>query len=303
MFVLILRFSAIPGHIVTAVSASAGANYWSYLAAAFLTLPKQFVIVYLGEAFGHKEKKHQIISTVTLLTTVVVTGIAAVYVYYQMRLVWKRRELELPTTLGVQMVENPTWADVVEAEKREVEEKDMVMINGEKSFLPTLGMGEKPWTTATGTGSRAWSVPHHMTEAEMREFREEMDGSSQPIPSVKIDEVPRFAASFDIPRSSTSTPSPTRPSNRHLDIAPDEPNTPDSARAGSPSSLLPHSTDRSGSRYTSSLDLARSENAAGGRSVADDADNYAYNRGGRRPDFGRMRGESRAALLGQPKKL
>lgn len=39
MFVLILRFSAIPGHIVTAVSASAGANYWLYLVAAFLTLP------------------------------------------------------------------------------------------------------------------------------------------------------------------------------------------------------------------------------------------------------------------------
>lgn len=39
MFVLILRFSAVPGHITTAVSASANANFWSYLLAAFLTLP------------------------------------------------------------------------------------------------------------------------------------------------------------------------------------------------------------------------------------------------------------------------
>ncbi|ORY32238.1 hypothetical protein BCR39DRAFT_464782, partial [Naematelia encephala] len=39
MFVLVLRFSAVPGHITTAVSASAGANFWQYLAAAFLTLP------------------------------------------------------------------------------------------------------------------------------------------------------------------------------------------------------------------------------------------------------------------------
>lgn len=295
MFVLILRFSAIPGHIVTAVSASAGANYWSYLAAAFLTLPKQFVIVYLGEAFGHKEKKHQIISTAMLLLTIVVTGVAAVYVWYQMRLVWKRRDEALPTTLGVAMVENPTWADVVEAEKRDETAIDMVMIDGEKAYLPGLA-AKKPWLAAAG-GPRAWSVPHHMTETEMREFREEMEGS-QPIPSVKVDEVPRFATSFDGSRDRSSS----RLSNSHLEIAPDESATPSTARSVSPSKLDPQSADRSSARYTSSLDLARPDGRVSGRSAADDADAYAYNRGGRRPDMGRMRGESRAALLGGPKK-
>lgn len=285
MFVLILRFSAIPGHIVTAVSASAGANYWSYLAAAFLTLPKQFTIVYLGEAFGHKEQKHQIISTATLLLTIVVTGIAAVYVYYQMRLVWKRRELELPTTLGVPMVENPTWADVVEAEKREEEMKEN-KDGVEGIYLPSLD-AKKPWLAANA--ARAWSVPHHMTEAEMREFREEMDGS-QPIPSVKVDEVPRFTSSFDISR--TGTPLPRPRSSLHLEIAPDTPG------ASGPTS--PIRGDRNSTRRRSA-DLGRPDSGAGGRAQADEADAYAYNRGGRRPDFGRMRGESRAALLGPPK--
>jgi hypothetical protein len=46
-----------------------------------------------------------------------------------------------------------------------------------------------------------------------------------------------------------------------------------------------------------SLDLAV---PVGGRQIADDADMYALARGGRRPDYGRTRGESRAALLGRP---
>lgn len=288
MFVLILRFSAIPGHIVTAVSASAGANYWSYLAAAFLTLPKQLSIVYLGEAFGHKETKHLIVSNVMLLLTIVITGVAAVYVYYQMRLVWKRRELELPSVLGVPMIENPTWADVVEAEKASVEQKENA---GDAVYISELGkeddngvIARKPWLAKVVNGSRAWSVPHHMTEAEMREFREEME-ASEPIPTVRVETAPRFTSSFDIARTATSTPK----RSLQLEIPPDQPSRSTSPRPHSPS------------RITNSLDLARPGSAIGGRHIADDADSYAYSRGGRRPDYTRMRGESRAALLGRPK--
>jgi len=38
----------------------------------------------------------------------------------------------------------------------------------------------------------------------------------------------------------------------------------------------------------------------GGRELADEADRYAIAQGGRRPDIQRLRGESRAALLGRP---
>ena len=53
--------------------------------------------------------------------------------------------------------------------------------------------------------------------------------------------------------------------------------------------------------YTMSLDLPREPgDRLGGREIADDADLFALSRGARRPDYGRMRGESRAALLGRP---
>lgn len=89
-FVLILRFSAIPGHIVTAVSASAGANLLSYSAAAFLTLPKQLILVYLGTSFGTHSKKDTIISWLATAATFIGTLIAAGYIYYQMRIVIRR---------------------------------------------------------------------------------------------------------------------------------------------------------------------------------------------------------------------
>lgn len=54
-------------------------------------------------------------------------------------------------------------------------------------------------------------------------------------------------------------------------------------------------------RGTMSLDLPREPgDRLGGREIADDADLFALSRGARRPDYGRMRGESRAALLGRP---
>lgn len=86
LFVLVLRFSAIPGHITTAISASAGANFLSYCAAAILTLPKQLALVYLGTAFISKSTRSHVVSVVTMLLTLIGTGIAAVYIYYQMRL-------------------------------------------------------------------------------------------------------------------------------------------------------------------------------------------------------------------------
>ncbi|GMK58367.1 hypothetical protein CspeluHIS016_0503990 [Cutaneotrichosporon spelunceum] len=96
-FVLILRFSAVPGHIVTAVSASAGANVWSYLAAAFLTLPKQWVITYLGSSFGQHSKKNTYVSWAVTVATFMATIIAALYVYYQMRLLFRSGRMnELP---------------------------------------------------------------------------------------------------------------------------------------------------------------------------------------------------------------
>ncbi|KAJ9116372.1 hypothetical protein QFC22_004813 [Naganishia vaughanmartiniae] len=86
LFVLVLRFSAIPGHITTALSASAGAHFFSYCMAAILTLPKQLSLVYVGTAFGSTNSTTHTISVITLFLTIIGTGVAAIYIYYQMRI-------------------------------------------------------------------------------------------------------------------------------------------------------------------------------------------------------------------------
>jgi hypothetical protein len=371
MFVLVLRFSAVPGHITTAVSASAGANFWSYLAAAFLTLPKQFTIVYLGQAFGTKSRKNTIVSTVTTVLTMLGTVVAAVYIYYQMRLVMRRRAIITPLAI-VPMSEAPTWADVAAAE--EGEGRGVIILSpvprdariDPKAVHDALAR-QRPWLyhddsfrdLASGSGSgwgsgsglgrpkmRAWSVPHHMTDEEMREFMAEMEsaqGTGVATPAIVIDdEPPQFFDSFtddkDASFSSSSSsrrwspprraPSPgytfgagtgagagAGSSTGSALLAPDTTELLDdfevdtSYPPSSPSALAPTSMSsgrigrpRSDTQRSMSIDLGRpSRQVVSGRDVADEADRYAFDRGGRRPDYGRMRGESRAALLGRPK--
>ncbi|KAI0706579.1 hypothetical protein C8Q76DRAFT_630288 [Earliella scabrosa] len=44
----IMRFSAIPGHFSTAVFSTCGMSVWMFCASAFLSLPKQLAVVYVG---------------------------------------------------------------------------------------------------------------------------------------------------------------------------------------------------------------------------------------------------------------
>ena len=156
-----------------------------------------------------------------------------------------------------------------------------------------------------------------MTEAEMREFRTEMEASGANTPAVRVgtdEEPPVFGSPFTDASPSTS-PTRTRFSSLPLQYIPQAererpterdwdllvpPTTRDSSARVSTSSDRSNSPRLTGRR--GSLDLARPivPGMTGGREIADDADMYAFERGGRRPDFSRMRGESRAALLGRP---
>ena len=49
---VLVRFSAMPGHIVTAIQSCIGIGIIYYAIAAFLTLPKQFALVYIGKVLG-----------------------------------------------------------------------------------------------------------------------------------------------------------------------------------------------------------------------------------------------------------
>jgi uncharacterized membrane protein YdjX (TVP38/TMEM64 family) len=197
-FVLILRFSAIPGHIVTAVSASAGANVWSYLAAAFLTLPKQFVITYLGTSFGNHSKKDTYISWGVTIATFIGTVIAAVYVYYQMRLLFRSgRVNELPHG---DPREPGGWADVeadgaagVGGALRVDYDDDGVRRSVDVVFGPHA-RARALQQRRERTPARTRSLPGPITEDEMRAWLAQLDtalmASTQATGDEKIAPIP-----------------------------------------------------------------------------------------------------------------
>ncbi|KAK4688329.1 hypothetical protein P7C73_g1782, partial [Tremellales sp. Uapishka_1] len=283
MFILVLRFSAVPGHITTAVSASAGANFWSYLAAAFLTLPKQLVIVYLGHAYGTKSRRNTIISTTTTCLTLLGTVVAAVYIYYQMRLVMRRQD-----KLRLSAEYLPTY------DESTAQEPPTIMIEKDQDALHA----RRPWLFSTPsysssrTPSRTKSLPGPLDAQELREWLQlEEAASGWNTPAMSDADSPFFAHSLN-PSASTSAllsaPSPYLAPTRYS--APDVADLSDVEAEGD--------TYPPRIRETMSLDLVRNL-PAGGREIAADADRYAIARGARR-DGGRSRGESRAALLGRP---
>ncbi|KZT51734.1 hypothetical protein CALCODRAFT_503146 [Calocera cornea HHB12733] len=88
---LIARLSAIPGHFTTAVFATCGMSIWVFCLAAALSLPKQFVTVYLGYILqqsgeGNSEPtSSKIISDVIVAISILITVFAAWYIWHKMQ--------------------------------------------------------------------------------------------------------------------------------------------------------------------------------------------------------------------------
>ncbi|RPD69744.1 hypothetical protein L226DRAFT_548049 [Lentinus tigrinus ALCF2SS1-7] len=86
---LIARLSAIPGHFTTAVFSTCGMGVITFSIAAILSLPKQFITVYLGVALeqsqdGTSSTSDTIIKDVVLGVTTLITIGAMWYIYHQM---------------------------------------------------------------------------------------------------------------------------------------------------------------------------------------------------------------------------
>ncbi|KAI0327078.1 hypothetical protein GY45DRAFT_1257786 [Cubamyces sp. BRFM 1775] len=86
---LIARLSAIPGHFTTAVFSTCGMSIWTFSIAAILSLPKQFITVYLGVALeqsedGTSNTRDTIIKDVVLGVTTLITIGAMWYIYHKM---------------------------------------------------------------------------------------------------------------------------------------------------------------------------------------------------------------------------
>ncbi|KAJ7262680.1 hypothetical protein B0H12DRAFT_1047381 [Mycena haematopus] len=110
---LIARFSAIPGHFTTAVFSTCGMNIFVFSIAAILSLPKQFVTVYLGVILdqsddGTASTKSKLISDGVLAATFLVTLLAMWYIFHQMALakplvIYERRKARQGKVQGVDL--------------------------------------------------------------------------------------------------------------------------------------------------------------------------------------------------------
>jgi len=117
---LIARLSAIPGHctshlviiirntwlirdsVTTAVFSTCGMGIIVFSLAAVLSLPKQFITVYLGvileqSSTGGQTTKSRIISDVVLAITIIITFVAMWYIFRQMdkvkpQVIYERRK-------------------------------------------------------------------------------------------------------------------------------------------------------------------------------------------------------------------
>ncbi|KAG7439227.1 uncharacterized protein BT62DRAFT_1081717 [Guyanagaster necrorhizus] len=86
---LIARLSLIPGHFTTAVFSTCGMGIVVFCIAAFLSLPKQFVTVYLGVILeqsetGGSDTKSRVISDAVVAVTFLITIAAMWYIFREM---------------------------------------------------------------------------------------------------------------------------------------------------------------------------------------------------------------------------
>ncbi|GAA5863959.1 hypothetical protein JCM3774_004433 [Rhodotorula dairenensis] len=91
--IIVVRFSAVPGHVVTAIQSTVGMSIWIYSIAIIVSLPKQLAVVWLGYEFGvNKEtadpaKAHEqkVISLSVFFGTALATVLALYIVYMRAR--------------------------------------------------------------------------------------------------------------------------------------------------------------------------------------------------------------------------
>ncbi|KAJ6510529.1 hypothetical protein C8R45DRAFT_1068538 [Mycena sanguinolenta] len=81
---IVVRYSSLPAHFTTAVFATCGMPFWIFLVAAVVSLPKQIVLVYVGEALASNSSKSDKIQRIVLGVTIPITILGLGYIRRKM---------------------------------------------------------------------------------------------------------------------------------------------------------------------------------------------------------------------------
>lgn len=105
VIISVVRFSIIPGHVVTAIQSCSGMSWWKYSIAVIISLPKQLAVVWLGELFGETgngaaQKQSRIISLTVFFVTALMSILALYSIYMRARRYYPelQREADLRQT-------------------------------------------------------------------------------------------------------------------------------------------------------------------------------------------------------------
>ncbi|GAA5822389.1 hypothetical protein JCM10212_006828, partial [Sporobolomyces blumeae] len=90
VIIAVVRFSVIPGHVVTAIQSTSGMSWFKYSIAVIISLPKQLAVVWLGDLFGQTGSgtaatEHRIISLTVFFVTALMSVLALYSVYMRAR--------------------------------------------------------------------------------------------------------------------------------------------------------------------------------------------------------------------------
>ncbi|KAF8205304.1 hypothetical protein K438DRAFT_1715711 [Mycena galopus ATCC 62051] len=81
---VMVRYSSFPAHFTTAVLSTCGLPFYTFLAAAVLSLPKQLALVYVGVALSTDSSRSSKIQKIVIAVTVVITVLAMLYIRRRM---------------------------------------------------------------------------------------------------------------------------------------------------------------------------------------------------------------------------
>ena len=257
------------------------------------------------------------------MATLVATVIAAVYIYYQMRLVMRRQPTSIPA-LPTTMQE----AQVLSLDLRDSTLNRRATVHAIRSAPHDKAHHHfrhfhefqhcKPRTLARALGeedyalTRTRSLPGPLSEEQVRWL-----ATYDPLFSAEHPDTVRRAQAHAVDphrriplQRSTSTSGSTSGTRSRASSVAEAKQILIRESTITPSIGPDPTEDLSSDPFTTaeylprgavSLDLARPRSERlGGREIADEADAFAVSRGARRPEYRRYRGESRAALLGRP---
>ncbi|KAJ6588986.1 hypothetical protein B0H19DRAFT_1102359 [Mycena capillaripes] len=171
---LIARFSAIPGHFTTAVFSTCGMNIFVFSIAAILSLPKQFITVYLGVILeqsddGTASTQSKIISDSVLAATFLVTLLAMWYIFHQMSLakplvIYERRKArqgKFPHPTAVDLYAHPNLND-----------SDSSVSFDRRASLSDIPLTAKPSMQSTSSGTNLHPRYDYEQQQKQRQYAE-----------------------------------------------------------------------------------------------------------------------------------